>query len=158
MMNRVLSILLLALPMPVLAQGGDAVRLSETFAKDSQYYVACQVEITGTLTIPGKEKQASPQSLKIAGKSAIKYDERILQVGADRRVERTVRQYRQLEFERKVGDDDQQSKLRPEAHRLVILRHNQYEVPFCPAGPLTWGEIELVRTDVFVPALQGLLP
>jgi hypothetical protein len=157
-MKRILSIVLLTSSMPAVAQTGDAVRLSEAFTKDSQYHVACQVEITGTLTIPGKEKQASPQSLKIAGKSAIKYDERVLQVGADRRVERTVRQYRQLEFERRVGEDDQQSKLRPEAHRLVILRHNQYEVPFCPSGPLTWGEIELVRTDVFVPALQGLLP
>src|SRR5262249_38181032 len=27
-----------------------------------------------------------------------------------------------------------------------------------PDGPLTWGEIDLVRTDVFTPALAGLLP
>jgi hypothetical protein len=31
-------------------------------------------------------------------------------------------------------------------------------VPFSPDGPLTWGEIDLVRTDVFTPALTGLLP
>jgi hypothetical protein len=31
-------------------------------------------------------------------------------------------------------------------------------VPFSPDGPLTWGEIDLVRTDVFTPALVGLLP
>jgi hypothetical protein len=129
------------------------IRLTESFGKDAQYHVRCEVEIAGTLTVPGKAK-----SLNVVGKSSIQYDERILQVSADRRVERTVRSYRQLAFERKVGDEEQRSQLRPEAHRLVILRHNQYEVPFCPTTPLTWGEIELVRTDVFAPALHGLFP
>jgi hypothetical protein len=138
------------------AQGQEPVQLTESFAKDAQYNVNCQVEITGVLTLPaGKDNK--PTSLKVTGKSAIKYDERILRV-ADRKVDRTVRNYRQLEFERKVGAEEQRSKLRPEVQRLVILRHKQYEVPFCPSGPLTWGEIELVRTDVFAPALAGLFP
>jgi hypothetical protein len=38
------------------------------------------------------------------------------------------------------------------------LRRGSTEVPFSPDGPLTWGEIDLVRTDVFTPALAGLLP
>ena len=33
------------------------------------------------------------------------------------------------------------------------------ERPFSPDGPLTWGEIDVVRTDVFNPArIPGLLP
>jgi hypothetical protein len=40
----------------------------------------------------------------------------------------------------------------------VLLRHKHTEVPFSPDGPLIWGEIDLVRTDVFTPALVGLLP
>ena len=138
-------------------QPNEAVRIGENFSKDAQYHVSCQVEITGVLAVPGA-KDANPRSLKVTGKSSIKYDERLLSLNADRKVDRTVRFYRQLEFDRKVGDEEQQSKLRPAVHRLVILRHNQYEVPFCPNGPLTWGEIELVRTDVFAPALQGLFP
>lgn len=31
-------------------------------------------------------------------------------------------------------------------------------MPFSPDGPLLWEEIDMVRTDVFTPALQGLLP
>ncbi len=151
-------LLLLGIAAPVLAQPSDAVRLTEDFGKDAQYHVSCQVEIAGVLTLPAGPKDAAPKQLKVSGKSSIKYDERILRLSADRKVERTVRFYRQLEFDRKVGDEEQQSKLRPEVHRLVILRHKQYEVPFCPSGPLTWGEIELVRTDVFAPALQGLFP
>jgi hypothetical protein len=142
----------------VSAQPNEAVRLTENFGKDAQYYVSCQVEIAGVLTLPATRKDANPQPLKVSGKSSIKYDERILRLSADRKADRTVRYYRQLEFDRKVGDEEQHSKLRPEVHRLVIMRHQQYEVPFCPSGPLTWGEIELVRTDVFAPALQGLFP
>lgn len=153
---RSLSLLMGLLTTAAAFGQSDHVRLSESFAKDAQYSVTCQVEIAGTLTIAnGKD---APKPLKVVGKSSIQYDERILQVSAARNVERTVRFYRRLEFERKVGDEEQQSKLRPEAARLVILRQNQYEVPFCPHGPLLWGEIELVRTDVFSPALAGLFP
>lgn len=133
------------------AQQPEAVRITESFAKDAQYHVHCQVDIAGVLT-------ANAKPLKVSGRSTIRYDERILRVNAERRVERTVRHYRQLEFDRKVGDEEQHSKLRAEVARLVVLRHNQYEVPFSPSGPLTWGEIELVRTDVFTPALSGLFP
>jgi hypothetical protein len=42
--------------------------------------------------------------------------------------------------------------------RIVEVRMNNTEVPFSPDGPLTWGEIDLLRTDVFTPALLGLLP
>lgn len=136
-----------------IAQPEAAVRLEESFGKNAPYHVRCEVEIAGNLTVPSTGK-----TLKIAGKSFIQYDERILQLDSHGRAERTIRQYRQLEFERTVGQERQHSKLRPEVHRLVILRHNQYEVPFCPSGPLTWGEIELVRTDVFAPALRGLFP
>lgn len=157
-MRLLLPMMLIGFASPVWAQPNDAVRLTENFAKDAQYHVTCQVEIAGTLSLSPGAKDANPKPIKVSGKSSIKYDERILRVTADRKVDRTIRYYRQLEFERKVGEEDQHSKLRPEVARLVILRHNQYEVPFCPSGPLTWGEIELVRTDVFSPALAGLFP
>ncbi|MSQ96530.1 MAG: hypothetical protein EXR98_18550 [Gemmataceae bacterium] len=148
--------LLFACAGSALAQQNEAVRITETFAKDAQYHVQCQVEIAGTLSAPAGPNAG--KSLKVSGRSSIRYDERILHVNADRRVQRSVRFYRQLEFNRNVGGEEQHSKLRPEVAQLVILRHNQYEVPFCPNGPLTWGEIELVRTDVFAPALHGLFP
>src|SRR5262245_16463535 len=63
-----------------------------------------------------------------------------------------------MDFARKVGDQDQENKLRPDVSLLVIQRLDNVEVPFSPQGPLLLGEIELVRTDVFTPALAGLLP
>ena len=64
-----------------------------------------------------------------------------------------------VDFRRTVGDRPQESSLRPAVRRLVLLREaRDKKAPFSPDGPLTWGEIDLIRTDTFVPALLGLLP
>ncbi len=73
-------------------------------------------------------------------------------------MDKTLRIYRQVDFQRRIGDRPQEATIRPEVRRLVVLRLNHVEVPFSPEGPLMWGEIDLVRTDVFTPALTGLLP
>jgi len=135
------------------AQAPQSFRMFEAFQPGYQYHVSCRVNITGTLKLSDeKEKQ-----LALTGSSAIEFDERIL-VEKDHKVDKTIRAYRKMDFERHIGDQQQQSSLRPAIRRMVILRHNQFEVPFSPDGPLTWGEIDLVRTDVFTPALAGLLP
>jgi hypothetical protein len=73
-------------------------------------------------------------------------------------VKKTIRVCRRLDFHRTLAGQPQQLALRPAVRRLVILRRGPTEVPFSPDGPLTWGEIDAVRTDVFAPALAGLLP
>lgn len=136
----------------------DALTLREAFPVGYQYHVSTRVDLTGSLALPPDKGQTTPRTLPITGESAIEYDERILTLGTDRQVSKTARIYRQIDFNRKVGDLPQQSTIRPAVRRLVVLRHKQSEVPFSPDGPLTWGEIDLVRTDVFTPALVGLLP
>ncbi len=126
--------------------------MTEAFVPGYTYHVSCRVNITGTLNQP----VAKDKPLAVAGSSAIEFDERIL-VEKERRVDKTIRVYHKIEFERRIGEQHQQSTFRPAVRRMVILRHNQFEVPFSPEGPLTWGEIDLVRTDVFTPALTGLL-
>jgi hypothetical protein len=71
---------------------------------------------------------------------------------------KTIRVYRRFDFRRTLAGQPQQIALRSAVRRLVILRRGPTEVPFSPDGPLTWGEIDAVRTDVFAPALAGLLP
>ncbi len=135
------------------AQDSQAIRMVEVFAPGYQYHVSCRVNINGSLnSMDAKEK-----TLALSGSSAIEFDERVL-TEKEGNVAKTIRVYRKMDFERKVGTQLQQSSLRPAIRRMVILRHNQYEVPFSPDGPLTWGEIDLVRTDVFTPALTGLFP
>src|SRR5437016_2731584 len=139
-----------------IARAQDTVRLIELFPPDYQYRVSCRVAIEGTLKLPpGKDQPA--QTLKITGKSAIDYHERVLSATSGK-VDKTVRKVHQMDFTRNVGGQDQESKLRGEVNLLVIQRLQNLEVPFSPQGALTLGEIELVRTDVFTPALAGLLP
>jgi hypothetical protein len=135
----------------------ETVRLREVFQPGYQYRVSTRVELSGRLTLPPPDKDKKPIPLNVIGTSAIDYDERILDA-RDGAVARTVRVYRRLDLERKVGDQAQKSTLRPEVRRLVVLREKNFKGPFCPEGPLTPGEIDLVRTDVFTPALAGLLP
>jgi hypothetical protein len=123
----------------------------------SQYVVNGRVEVTGSLTLPPEKGQTTPKTLPVSGNSVLDYKERILTI-KDGEVKTTLRVYKRLEFQRKVGEQAQQSALRSSVHRLVIMRHKQIEVPFSPDGPMTWNELDLIRTDVFTPALTGLLP
>jgi hypothetical protein len=155
--SRVLGIAaLLTVPAGTLAE--EPIRLRETFPVGYQYHVSSRVELSGSLTLPPEKSQAAPKSLAVTGNSAIDYDERILDAAADGQVQKTLRIFRRIDFQRRIGARPQQSTIRPSVRRMVVLRSNQTEVPFSPDGPLTWGEIDLVRTDVFTPALAGLLP
>ncbi len=136
----------------------EPLRLREEFPAGYQYHVSSRVELSGSLTLPPQKNQPAPKPLTLSGSSAIEYDERILAHPAGGPVQKTLRLYRRIDFARTVGDRPQQSTIRPEVRRLVLLRLNNAEVPFSPDGPLAWGEIDLVRTDVFTPALAGLLP
>jgi hypothetical protein len=135
----------------------DAIEIEERVRVGDQCHVSCRVELAGTLT-PEPEKGKEIKALPLVGDSAIEYDERVLSVDSSGSVQKTVRIYRRIDFQRKVGGREQQQSIRPAVRRLVLLRKDNTEVPFSPDGPLTWGEIDLVRTDVFTPALVGLLP
>ncbi len=135
----------------------ETVRLQELFPVNYQYHVSMRVELSGKLTLPPPDKGGKPMGLAVSGTSAIEYDERVLDA-KDNVVGRTVRVYRRLDFNRKVGDQEQQGDLRPPVRRLVLLREKKSTGPFCPEGPLTLDEIDRIRTDVFPPVLVGLLP
>jgi hypothetical protein len=151
-----LGLLLSGGTLPLAAE--EPVRLEERFPAGYQVHVSIRTELAGSLTLPAEKGKPVPKPLAVAGDSAIDYDERVLDVSADGQVRKTVRIYRRIDLQRKVGDRPQQSTVRPAVRRMVLLRRDNVGVPFSPDGPLTWGEIDLVRTDVFAPALAGLLP
>jgi hypothetical protein len=138
------------------SRASDDFPLQERFQTGYEYHVSARVELTGSLNVP-TEKDRPARPLPFTGSSAIEYDERVLGVQAGGGVEKTARIYRRIDFSRKVGDRPQQSTIRSNVRRLIVMRLNELEVPFSPEGPLTWNEIDLVRTDVFTPALNGLL-
>lgn len=134
----------------------ESVKLLETPGTSGAWRVDTRSEIAGSLKLPGANGQG--KVLAVRGTSAIGYEERNLALDTKGGVERAVRAYRMAEIKRTLGDQAQESGFRPEARRVVLLRRDTQEVPFSPDSPLTRSEIELVRTDVFAPALAGLLP
>ena len=132
--------------------------LAEDVPVGKFFNINAQVELKGNLTLPPSKENPKPGNITISGKSGIRYSERILARDRTGHVERTIRDYEALSLERTIDNQEQVAGLRAAVSRLVILRHQQMEVPFSPDGPLIWEEIDLVRTDVFTPALRGLLP
>ncbi len=140
------------------AFGQRPVFLRESIQPGKLFRVNMRVDLKGSLSLPPEKGASSGKQITISGTSAINYDERILTLDKKGETKKSIRWYRQLDFQRKIGDQIQENSLRPKVRRLVVLRHRHVEVPFSPDGPLTWSEIDLVRTDVFTPALTGLLP
>jgi hypothetical protein len=133
-------------------------KLQEAFPEGYQYHVSSRTALTGQMQSPPTKQQPTPRPLTVSGESSIEYDERILKATPEGPIDKTFRVYRRMDFERKVDNQPQKTALRQEVRRLVVLRKDNIEVPFSPDGPLLWNEIDLVRTDVFTPALLGLLP
>ncbi len=153
-----LTPLVASLFFPCAAPAQEMVRLEERFPPGYQYRVQVRVDLAGSLTLPAQKGKTAGKPLSLNGDSVIDYDERILAVDKDGAVWKTFRVCRRTDFRRTLAGQVQEATLRPAVRRLVILRKEHTDVPFSPDGPLTRGEIDLIRTDVFSPALAGLLP
>jgi hypothetical protein len=148
------ALLILAQPLP-----GEAL-VEERLQVGQGWKVKSRSEIGGTLHLPAPGGK-STRSLLVTGESALEYEEAILALsgtGDMAGVARTLRLYKRADLKRKMGDQDQSSGIRPAVRKVVLVRQGSQEVPFSPDGPLTLNEIEMVRTDLFTPALAGLLP
>jgi hypothetical protein len=139
------------------SRADDTIALQEKYATDYQYHVRVHVDLSGSLQVPN-DKDKATKKLDVSGDSVIEYDERVLGLTKDGEVNKTARMFREVKLQRTVGERKQEASIRNEVKRMILLRRDNMKVPFSPDGALTWGEIDLVRTDVFTPALKGLLP
>lgn len=140
---------------PVSADG--PYTLAEKFEAGQLTRVEQKTELTGKVTVPA-DKDAKPQVVSLVGAGKVVFDERVLP-NEDAETKKVVRQYRTVEFRRTVGDREQTADLRKQVLRQVVLRSASGKSPFSPDGPLLYGEIDTIRTDVFAPALvPALLP
>src|SRR5262249_1992388 len=128
----------------------DAYQISEKPAAGDEYHVSVRVELAGKLTLPGG---VATEPLRVSGQSRIDYDERLLEVTPAGVPARASRIYQDVQFARTIGARTQQETLRPAIRRLVLIRRPPGGYAFSPDGALTSGELDLIRTDVFVPAL-----
>lgn len=158
MLNRTIPLALLVSASLGSRTVAQEVTLAEPFKPGHTTKVDVKVKVTGKLALPSTEKDKPLQQVNVVGNSKLSYEERLLQP-EDAALLKTVRAYREVEFARTVGDVKQDAGIRPSVRRMVVIKSGEKKAPFSPDGPLTWGEIDVVRTDVFVPGLvPGLLP
>src|SRR5204863_7778160 len=104
------SVLSVAVPALAAAQ---PVRLREAFSAGGQYRVAIREEAAGELRLPAEPGKPAAPPLKVRGRGAFEYDERVLDPGtADNPAPRTLRIYRRVELERTVEDEVRESSMR----------------------------------------------
>jgi len=140
------------------AAADPAVRLAETFDEKNVCRVEIKSEISGKIRVPvGEGKPA--KTVDLSGRHRFQYDERPLST-EDAAGKKLVRAYRTVEFTRTIGGQEQKADIRPEVRRMVVMRSDKgKKAPFSPDGPLTFDEIDVVKNDLFCPALvAGLLP
>jgi hypothetical protein len=130
----------------------NAVTLAERFSPGTTYAVDLRVDLSGEIAVPGKPR------VELIGTSRLAYDERVL--APDEGGDRILRVYRDVTFTRTLGGETQRQEVRPAVRRMVVLRSPEgKKAPFSPDGPLTFGEIDAVRVDLYSPVLvAGLLP
>src|SRR5262245_21025422 len=139
------------------AAGQEAVTLSERFEPGHISKVDVGVKLSGKLAVP-TDKAKAPQLVSMTGHSRVTYDERVLAADEPGML-KAVRIYNLVEFVRVAGGSTQDAGIRPSVRRMVVIKTDGRRAPFSPDGPLTWGEIDVVRTDVFNPSVvPGLLP
>ena len=135
--------------------------LYEDFKSQLPVRVEIQTTLRGRLALPDRENErgGKPQLVAVAGTAKLLYDEVLLPRDADGNLV-VVRQYREVDFQRTLNDTAQKAEVRAAVRRMVVLRSEAgKKVPFSPDGPLTLSEIDVVRNDLFSPALvTGLLP
>ena len=139
------------------AAAAEPVRIHETFANGPTYVVQTRADLSGSITLPPEKKDTPGRKVAVRASARIEYAERVLEAEGRLR-KRTVRSYRQMDLRREIGGQLQQSQLRKPARRVVVLRDDRGKMVFSPDGPLTWAEVERMRTEVFLPALAGLFP
>ena len=141
------------------AHADGPVRLREDFSPESVTRARLETDLTGRLALP-RPGGAAPEVVPFVGTSLVEYDERPLTPAADG-AERVARLYTTVQMSRTLGDKPQSAEVRPAVRRMVVLRGTGSvagkKVPFSPDGPLTLGEIDVVRVELFAPALVGAL-
>jgi hypothetical protein len=154
------------LPLALLASPAAAqeVSLRESFEPGHATKVDVRMKGSGKLALPPAGKEKEGRVVALSGASSLVFEERVLPPD-DANTLKTVRAYREVAFDRALGDIKQDASIRPSVRRMVVIRPKALKdalarpVPFSPDGPLTLGELDIVRTDVFAPALvPGLLP
>lgn len=127
--------------------------------------VTVELELGGKLQVrrldAEKNTLSEPQSLPMSVVGKLRYDERRLTPADDTPADhsaRGVRYYDEAEATIKVDDGGQEPSLPDDRRLIVVERADDRTTMFCPEGPLTREQLDLIDTVGNTLLLHELLP
>lgn len=119
------------------------------------YRVQLSMRLTGEMKVV---QEGKPVALKLAATAEHHFAERISVVLPTGLVGKAARYYETAVSSITVDGTVAKHELRPERRLTVAQRPNDMPLCYCPAGPLTREELELVSEHFDTLSLSGLLP
>lgn len=142
---------------PSLSEAAQKYELRESSSDTRTYRVTHSLSVVGQLQ--AAKGDGSAVGLPLSVDATARYCERRLPgIGRDAESLRCVRSYDQAEARIEVNRRPTTSKLHDQ-HRLIVVQgRSEGPEPYCPDGPLTRNELDLLHVPADSLALQGLLP
>ncbi|MEI8379160.1 MAG: hypothetical protein WCJ09_03470 [Planctomycetota bacterium] len=144
----------LAMSICIVTQAAETYRLEEPVDDTRVFGVGTRIDITG-------KTQPSPKidPLPLVASAALSYRERrLLGPGTETELFRSVREYEQTHADIEVGGQKSTSQLAAPLKLLVAQGRADGVELYSLGGPLTSGELDLIRSPADSLALMALLP
>jgi hypothetical protein len=129
--------------------------LLETNQPGECFKIQIDMKLSGELRIR-KEDKSEP--LKLEASAVHEYPERIMAVGQDGQVQKTVRLYETAKANITYGSERAERTLRPERRLIVAQFYKDQELVYAPSGPLTREELDLTADQFDSTVVAGVLP
>jgi hypothetical protein len=152
---RTLGIIAVVLAGASTVRAQDTYLLAEEIKPGDCFRIEINLDVDGELRV---SREGRPVPLKLAATARHAYPERVLHIGKTGLIEKTARVYETARAEIKVMDSRSQRALRTERRLVVAQYFKDQRLAYCPAGPLTREEVELIEGHFDSLCLTGLLP
>jgi hypothetical protein len=133
---------------------GQTWELTEPVQAGDCFQVQVTMKLKGEMRISQNGTQ-TPLSLEAEGSHT--YPERVMVVGKDSLIDKTVRLYDKAEAKISVGPDVSQRKLRGERKLIVVQRTKEKHLVYSPSGALFRDELDLTSEQFDTLSVTGLL-
>jgi hypothetical protein len=135
----------------------DKVELAESANDKRAFRVTVQMELDGHVQTVVADAKAI--AMKLTGTAQLSYYERRLpSLGRDAADFRGLRFYDKADFSTQVADRQTKTTLRKELRQIVAEGQAEGVRMYCPNGPLTYEEAELIRPPLDSLTAVALLP
>ena len=129
--------------------------LLETNLPGECFKVQIDMKLSGEWRIR-KEDKSEP--LKLQASAVHEYPERIMAVGQDGQVQKTVRIYETAKGNFTYASEHVEDALRPERRLIVAQFYKDQALVYAPSGPLTREELNLTGEQFNSAVVAGILP